>query len=324
MLKYSPSQPHPPTMSSRSIICPVDRNLLHEENAQTFVCPECDRRYPIREGVVCLLEQKDEFYEGAYQNHVLFRPRSESLLHTWPLWLISSGYPWLVRRHVPAGCCVVELGCAGGVEYFGQRYSMVGVDVSQKSLAHACSSYAIRLQADASRCIPLPDGSVDAVISSYFWEHMLPMVKPDILAECRRVLRPNGKLIFLYDVETNNPLIAHYKNKDLSEYNRLFLDCDGHVGYETPSENVRCFSDCGFKVLAHQGLEKTFVQSPSVYTKLETFRGASNRVFRVLAKAGSSPYFYPYTLFVRSIDSLICPFLPDSWARIAIAVASKI
>jgi hypothetical protein len=60
--------------------------------------------------------------------------RANDPRHVWPLWLINSGYPWMVRHFVPPGATVVELGCAGGVRYFGQRYRMVGCDLSFSSL----------------------------------------------------------------------------------------------------------------------------------------------------------------------------------------------
>ena len=90
---------------------------------------------------------------------------------------------------------------------------MIGCDLSASSLAKVVH-YSDRIQADASATIPIASDSVDAVISSYFWEHMSPEKKPRILSECRRILRPGGKLLFLYDVETENPLIEWYKEKE--------------------------------------------------------------------------------------------------------------
>jgi SAM-dependent methyltransferase len=213
-----------------SLICPACRSNLDESSPDRCSCSGCGRSYPIEDGVVRLLERTDDFYEGAYQNQVNFVPRSENVWHVWPLWLIHNGYPWAVRQYVPRGAAVVELGCAGGVRYFGERYSMIGCDVSFASLKHL-PGYERRVQSDASVCIPLPDESVDAVVSAYFWEHIPPAVKPAILQECWRILRPGGKIVFLYDVETDNPLIEKYKQRDRSLYEKLFIDGDGHLGY---------------------------------------------------------------------------------------------
>ncbi len=202
-----------------SIICPVDRHAL-EEAAAGLCCGLCGRTFPIQNGVICTLGRLDDFYEGAYESETRFLPRSERPWHVWPLWLINSGYLWTVRRFVPQGATVVELGCAAGVRYFGQRYRMVGCDLSLSSLARL-QDYECRVQADAKVCIPLPSNSVDAVISSYFWEHIPPEAKPLVLSEAKRILRPGGKVIFLYDVKTQNPLIKKYQEQDPDQYDWL-------------------------------------------------------------------------------------------------------
>jgi SAM-dependent methyltransferase len=304
-----------------SLICPRDRHLLSEIESG-LTCAECGRQYPIQDGVVCTLDHPDDFYEGAYENKVFFLPRSERPWHAWPLWLINGGYLWTVRRFVPPGATVVELGCAGGVRYFGQRYHMWGCDLSLSSLKKL-EFYEGRVQADAAVCIPLPDGSVDAVVCSYFWEHVLPSVKPNILGECQRILRPGGKLVFLYDVETENPLIRRYKHSNRPLYDKLFIEGDGHLGYQRPAENVAIFEEAGFRVVEHQGMEKTWLQSPSAYTKLAQFKTVGSRFYAVAGKLGQQPFFYPYTALMRLIDTLICPWLPDEWARIDLMVCEK-
>ena len=304
-----------------SLICPHDRHPLSEIESG-LSCAECERHYPIQDGVVCTLDRLDDFYEGAYENQTHFLPRSEKPWHAWPLWLINSGYPWTVRRFIPPGATVVELGCAGGVRYFGQRYRMVGCDLSLSSLKKL-EFYEIRVQADAAVCIPLPDNSVDAVVSSYFWEHIPPSLKPHILKECRRILRPGGKIVFLYDVETENPLIRRYKRTNWLLYNKLFIEGDGHLGYQRPAENLAIFEEAGFQVVKHQGMEKTWLQSPSAYIKLARFGTTGNRLFAWASRLGQQPFFYFYTALMRLIDALIGPWLPVDWARMDRVVCKK-
>lgn len=304
------------------VICPHDRSLLDAKESD-YHCNVCHRNYPRQGGVVRLLDNNDGFYEGAYHNHVAFLPRGERPWHVWPLWLVNSGYLWLVRRHVQPGSLVVELGCAGGVSYFGKRYRMVGCDLSGASLQKLENVYAALLQVDAAACIALEDQSVDAVVSSYFWEHIPPALKPRILAECARVLRPGGKLIFLYDVETNNPLLRHYKRRSPNLYRELFIDGDGHLGYQTPKENEALFQDAGFSVVERRGMEKTPFQSPPAYTKLAEFGGMARRVFGWSKWLGKKPLFYPYTALMRLIDNVVDPFLPLDWARIELVVCGK-
>ena len=252
-----------------------------------------------------------------------FLPRSERPWHIWPVWLINSGYPWMVRRHVPEGGVVLELGCAGGVRYFGKRYRMIGCDLSFTSLKKLVGIYDHLIQADACIRVPLPNNSVDAIVSSFFWEHIPLASKKIILSELYRILRPGGKIIFLYDVETRNPLINHYKQKNPLLYNRLFLEKDGHFGYQRPVDNLTLFQDAGFKMLEHQGMEKTWFQYASTYSKLVEFGETSRRLFFWTRIFDRRPWFYLYTVFMRLIDNLICVWLPKDWARIDLVVAEK-
>ena len=136
-------------------------------------------------------------------------------------------------------------------------------------------------------------------------------------------MRPGGKLIFLYDVETSNPLLQRVKIQNPDEYKRLFIDGDGHFGYQKPSENLAHFLQHGFRIVEHRGMEKTPIQSPSVYTKLKTLNGMFKSVFSIAERLGGAPWFYPYTFLVRLIDFVVCPWLPDDWARIDLVVMEK-
>lgn len=313
----------PPSEAEIPVVCPRDFARLVAAYPGRYHCGVCQSDYPVDDGVLCLLEKNDQFYEGAYQNHVGFLPRDERLRSVWPLWLINSGYPWVVRRQVPKDSLVVELGCAGGVSYFGKRYRMVGCDLSRSSLKRLQGMYAALLQVDAATCIALADQSVDAVVSSYFWEHIPPLLKPRILRECARILKPGGKLIFLYDVETNNPLIRHYKTREPALYRQLFIDGDGHLGYESPADNAQQFRAAGFSAVERRGMEKSFVQSPAAYTKLAEFGGGAPRLFRWAKWLGKKPLFYPYTAITRMVNTVIDPLLPTDWARIELVVCEK-
>lgn len=284
-----------------------------------YICPKCKRTYAYQNGVFCGLDKTDDFYEGAYENKVYYLPRSERIWHVWPVWLINSGYLWAVREYIPAGSRVLELGCAGGVRYFGHRYNMIGCDLSYASLEKT-EFYSGLLQADATKCIPLADASVDAVVSSYFWEHIHPADKKKVLSEIRRILKPGGRIVFLYDVETENPLINYCRNKDKALYERMFIAGDGHKGYQPPLQNLGLFVDGGFKILAHRGLEKTFLQSPPAYVKLEKFETIFKTIFSLGARIGSSSIFYPYTALMRIVDCSVCRILPQSWARMDLIV----
>lgn len=306
---------------SQPLICPGDSAVLLQSGEDGgLVCPTCAKRYKRSQGVVRLSAVTDEFYEGAYQNQVRYLPKGQWFWQAWPLWLINGGYVWVTRRYVAPASKVVELGCGGGIAYFGQRYQMTGCDLSLSSLERAALVYQTCVQVNVTACIPVPSGSVDAVISSCFWEHLRPRQKDDLLREVRRVLRPSGKVVFLYDVHTRNPLIAKMKDLSAERYQQLFLDKDGHLGYETVQENRERFLDAGLKVLLTQGVEATPILSPSAFEKFGRWGRKTDFAFRLLSRLGQAPWIYPYTALQRSIDAFLGPVLPLSWARMVITV----
>src|SRR5262249_28862917 len=125
-----------------TLICPSDRVAIDPDGSDSFVCRTCLRRFPVESGVVRFLEDRDAFYEGRFQNTIRYRPLRDRTPWSWPLWLISSGYVWAVRRHVEAGGTVLELGCGSGIAYLSQRYRTIGIDLSFSSLARVADRYA--------------------------------------------------------------------------------------------------------------------------------------------------------------------------------------
>lgn len=281
-----------------------------------------NRQVPIEDGVIRFLEKNDDFYEGSYLNRIKYVPRSESFLGALPLWFINSGYLWEVRKQFKPGARLIELGCASGVDYFGKRYEMIGLDLSFQSLRQI-TNYKYVIQADATK-IPLADQSVDGIISSYFWEHIPPKIKDKMLVEFLRVLKPGGKLVFLYDVETDNGYINTLKKRDGARYQELFLDGDGHFGYETPRKNQERFEDHGFVVEKHFGMERSWLQSASVYVKFSALGGLSGLVGKTGKKLSSSragSFFLMAS--VRLFDQIVGRFIPLKKARIIISIMLK-
>lgn len=310
-------------MSSAKLICPQDRAAL-ARGENEWRCSTCGRTYPEIDKVVRFLDTDDEFYEGAYLNRVHYLPKDERPHHVWPVWLINNGYVWRVRNNVPEGNTVLELGCAGGIAYFARRYKMIGLDVSLASLRDAATIYDTCIKADAALMIPLADESVDAVVSSFFWEHIPPIAKHAILRELRRVLKPRGRLIFLYDVETQNPLISAMRRSSASLYRQEFIERDGHLGYETPQKNIETFHSEGFTVKEQLGLERTPLQATTVYAKMQKWPQPFATVGSALQKIDNSrAALFPYIGVLRTLDETVGRILPDSWSRMALTVCEK-
>jgi len=197
------------------------------------------------------------------------------------------------------------------------------MDISLNSLKYSLEIYKHCIQTDIAEKIPLKDCSVDAVVSSFFWEHVLPELKPKILLEIYRILKPGGKIIFIYDVETQNPILKRLKTKDILGYKKMFIDKDGHVGYQTPIENKKIFESCGFKVLSHFGMERTIFMSQSVYKKIKVLDGFLGLIGKVGNIFDTRFLLYVHIFFLWLFDNSVGRLFPIAKSRIIRTIAKK-
>ena len=89
---------------------------------------------------------------------------------------------------------VLDLACGSGRF---MNYASIGIDASQEMLKIANEKYPEKsfYQSDAE-LIPLLDSSIDSIITFHFFMHLDKEKVQKILAECQRVLKPNGRIIF--------------------------------------------------------------------------------------------------------------------------------
>lgn len=105
-----------------------------------------------------------------------------------------SPYAWLSRAVSESSGTVLDLACGSGAvgrELARPGRTVIGVDLSADELAEARlrSRDGVFLRADA-RHLPLRDGSMDAVVSSFGFAVVRPM--PVLAREVERVLAPGG------------------------------------------------------------------------------------------------------------------------------------
>ena len=95
------------------------------------------------------------------------------------------------------GCDVLEAGFGEGYGadlLAGVARRVTGVDYDESAVAHVRARYprVDALQGNLA-ALPLPDASVDAVVNFQVIEHLWD--QSQFVAECRRVLRPGGRLL---------------------------------------------------------------------------------------------------------------------------------
>lgn len=137
-----------------------------------------------------------------------------------------------------AGEEVLEIGCGTGhslvrlADEVGSRGRVLGLDLSDKMLAVARTTVAragvgdrVRLRRGDAARLPYADSSVDAVFMSFTLELFDTPEIPAVLGECRRVLRPGGRIVVvgMSKEGRRDPLVAVFEWAHRHFPN--FLDC---------------------------------------------------------------------------------------------------
>lgn len=147
------------------------------------------------------------------------------------------------RRCLVAGLSgsVVELGCGTGLmfQYYADSVKLLAIDTDQEFLIEAhkrASRAAARIEAryGSAEAIPAPEQSQDAVVVSL----MLCSI-PDIdkvLAEVRRVLKPDGKLVLIEHVRSSGAVAGPLM--DLFDPVWLYLNRQGCHMNRRPIEKL--------------------------------------------------------------------------------------
>jgi len=105
-------------------------------------------------------------------------------------------------RRFAAGRRVLDVACGegyGSALLAATAREVTGVDIAAEAVRHAHAAYAhvpaLRFVAGSAAALPLPDASVDVVVSFETIEHLPPADQPRMIAEVARVLAPDGVLV---------------------------------------------------------------------------------------------------------------------------------
>jgi ubiquinone/menaquinone biosynthesis C-methylase UbiE len=125
---------------------------------------------------------------------------------------------------------VLEIGVGSGINltlYTGSTH-VVGLDPSAKLLSMARTalgdrSRSIELVEGTAEAIPLPDRSVDTVVTT--WTLCSIPDLPKALSEIRRVLKPDGRLLFAEHGLAPEPNVVRWQNRLTPLWKRIGGGC---------------------------------------------------------------------------------------------------
>jgi Methyltransferase domain len=286
----------------------------------------CERRFNWKGRVLDCAAGKDGFYEGRYNAEIHFdaarlaRPGGRILLH-----FLVYGYYECILRFVPPGARILDIGCAGGAELLTQRGRVTGLDLSLRAAECAARRYPCAIRGDV-RTIDFSPGSFDAIVSSFVWEHMKPGEKELLLEKFQVWLRPGGKAVLLFDVESRNPLFQ-WARRHPDLYQKGFVEHDGHYGLEAVSAARARFSKHRFLIRWHHAMNRTPLQHLPVWGWFGSY-GQDYPALRLLTKLGSlisenRLANRAYTGAVQLFDDTLGRLFPRDWARLMMVALEK-
>src|SRR5436190_984683 len=146
-----------------------------------------------------------------------------------------------IYDNVRPGSAVLDLGCGAGLLALLKRkgVSVTGVDISRDCAAVALGNRYTSACAGELTALPFADHTFDYVVSLDVMGHIEFDQKDAVLAEIKRVLRPDG--VTLHGVECMNREQQKDYNEMSEEELRRFVAVDGHVGMEDEPANQARF-----------------------------------------------------------------------------------
>jgi O-antigen biosynthesis protein len=149
-------------------------------------------------------------------------------------------YAWC--RPLVKDKAVLDIACGegyGSAMLARDAASVVGVDISAEAIEHAQKAYAgkerLKFREGSATAIPMPDHSVDVVVSFETIEHHDK--HEEMIQEIRRVLRPDGILIMsspnrpVYTEKASHYNEFHVKELDFGEFDELLRSRFAKVRY---------------------------------------------------------------------------------------------
>ncbi|PIQ99443.1 MAG: hypothetical protein COV66_11895 [Nitrospinae bacterium CG11_big_fil_rev_8_21_14_0_20_45_15] len=293
--------------------------VIFKEESNLVECGSCGTCFAVNQGLINF-GVSDSFYD-AHGFTSAGRNFSENGLDRLALYYARGHHLFEISQCVSAGSRVIELGCGGGSSFLASRYSMLGVEISTSSVRSASLTYDSVVQATISS-LPVASASADAIISSFVLEHLADSEVETCLNEMARVLKPEGKMIHYFDLDSDGPFFSWARKR--SWYREIFVDSKGHHGLRKFDCWMKLFQTAGFDILRKRFSGKTWLQDFSIWSALDhpSVKGFP-RVLGSWASRGGRKAGIAGAVAVTVADDLVRPFLPDNWGSKVIVCLKK-
>jgi ubiquinone/menaquinone biosynthesis C-methylase UbiE/uncharacterized protein YbaR (Trm112 family) len=179
------------------LCCPRDGGPLEPDDG--VVCPACETRFPVRDGIVSFLsaqgltDQDDRERSMRDEESVWYDPMFEGYTN-------AVEVPAAVRRVGRPDGVVLDVGCGTGritEALVALGRPVIAVDYSEaclrRMLDRTVGAPVLAVQSDIRR-LPIKDGAISATTCIETYSQFRPEDRARILAEFRRVLTPDGCL----------------------------------------------------------------------------------------------------------------------------------
>jgi SAM-dependent methyltransferase len=179
-----------------------------------------------------------EFYRTKFTSDEVLDPRYFKALDRFDIRFARTMW---VYDNVRSGSAVLDLGCGAGLLALLKRkgIALTGVDLSSEcALAARRNGYDLTFRASLAR-LPFADASFDYVVSLDVLGHVEAEEKDAVLAEVKRVLRPDG--VTIHGIECTDRSAQKSYDEMGAEELRRFVEIDGHVGLEEEQEHAARF-----------------------------------------------------------------------------------
>ena len=268
------------------IVCPLCKSCLDHTSDGVF-CDNCSKLFPFKKGILCF-GFHDEFYEGKFTSVKDWcLPQTNRIKRIFKFINLSISISTFESRFFKNAlkqflnknqAYILDFGCGGGMVTLAAHANVTGVDLSVASLINAQKIYHQVYQIDGEH-LPFPDSSFDGVYSTHVFGHIPKEIKPSVIAQIFRVLKPGGYLIG--SIECDSESIIYSRAKKFPKlFSKCYIEQWGHYGLELPEANFERFREAGFlPVIEFADIHKGYLRPVSSYKILRDYKNKDTVLF---------------------------------------------